>query len=79
MKFGIDNLWHILIDSDPLLLKIDISMAFRNVPVDPRDAIKCGVRQGNQYYIDRNLVLGAINVTLIFQRISDAIVHMMRQ
>ena len=34
---------------DPRLVKADISRAFRNVPVDPRDAIKCGVAFNGQF------------------------------
>ena len=59
-------------------MKVDVSRAFRNVPIDPRDAIKCGTRHRGNFYVDKNLVFGAVNGTLIFERISDAIVSIMR-
>ena len=51
----------------------------RNVSIDPRDAIKCGIMHGNQYFVDTCLVFGAVNGTLIFQSISDAIRHILLQ
>ena len=57
---------------NPRLIKADISWAFRNVPVDPGDAIKCGIAHEGHYYVDKHLVFGAMNGTMIFQRISDA-------
>ena len=60
-------------------MKVDISRAFRNIMIDPRDAIKCGIRHKGQYYIDKALVFGAIMGTKIFQRISDAITYIMQQ
>ena len=57
----------------PKLIKVDISRAFRNVPVDPRDAVKCGIQHEGQFYLDKFLVFGAVNGTMIFERISDAI------
>ena len=33
----------------------------------------------NQFCVDKFLVFGAVNGTMIFQRISDAIRHMLRQ
>ena len=47
-------------------MKADISRAFRNVPGDPRDAIKCGIQHEGQYYMDKTLVFGAVKVTMIF-------------
>ena len=67
----------ILNTNNAKLIKVDISRAFRNIMVDPRDAIKCGIQHENQYYIDKALVFGAINGTKIFERVSDVIVHIM--
>ena len=50
-----------------------------NVSIDPLDAIKCGVQHENKFYIDKRLVFGAVNGTFIFQAISDAVRHMLRE
>ena len=41
---------------NPKLVKADISRAFRNVPLDPRDAVKCGIQHRGQFYIDSHSV-----------------------
>ena len=46
---------------------------FRNLRVDPGDAIKLGIQFGGKYYLDRSLAFGAVNGTAIFQRVTDAI------
>ena len=71
----LDMLDQILQLDDPHLMKVDVSRAFLNVPIDPCDAIKCGFQLDGQYYVDKCLVFGAVNGTFIFQRISDAIQH----
>ena len=58
---------------DARLFKVDISRAFRNVPVDPGDAIHLGIKWGDQYYIDKFLAFGAIHGTAIFERITNFI------
>ena len=72
-------LQQILSLKSPRLMKADIACAFRNVPVDPRDAIKCGIQHEGQFYIDKRLVFGAVNGTMIFQRISDAVRFILAQ
>ena len=62
---------------NPEPVKADISWAFRNVPIDPGDTIKCGICHEGSYYVDKHLVFGAVNGTMIFQCISDAIRHML--
>ena len=64
---------------DPYLIKADIARAFRNVPIDPRDAIKCGIAHKGSYFIDKNLVFGAVMGTMFFQRISSAIKFILEQ
>ena len=39
---------------------------------NPRDAIKCGIAHEGKFFVDKHLVFGAVNVTMVFQRISDA-------
>ena len=58
---------------DARLFKLDISRAFRNVRLDPGDAIHLGIKWENKYYIDKNLAFGAVHGTTIFERISDLI------
>ena len=58
---------------DARLFKLDISRAFRNVRVDPADAIHLGVMWQNKYYIDKNLAFGAVHGTAIFERVSNLI------
>ena len=76
MDHIVDQILH---TNDPLLMKVDISLAFRNVMVDPRDAIKCGIQHNGQFFIDKALVFEAVMGTKIFQRISDAIAFIMIQ
>ena len=58
---------------DARLFKLDISRAFRNVRVDPANAIHLGIKWENSYYIDKNLAFGAVHGTAIFERISNLI------
>ena len=57
----------------PKLVKVDIARAFRNVCVDPWDAVKLGIKYNGRYYLDMSLAFGAANGTAIFQRISDVV------
>ena len=59
--------------ADARLFKLDISRAFRNVRVDPGDAIHLGIKWKDNYYIDKNLAFGAVHGTAIFERISNLI------
>ena len=59
------------------LFKVDISRAFRNVRIDPGDALHLGIKWDNKFYMDRNLAFGAVHGTAIFQRITDFIRFLM--
>ena len=59
------------------LFKVDISRAFRNVRIDPADAIHLGIKWGNKYYIDQSLAFGAVHGTAIFERIIDFVRFLM--
>ena len=61
------------------LFKVDISRAFRNVRIDPADALRLGICWHDRYYLDRNLPFGAVHGTAIFQRITDFIRFLMAQ
>ena len=58
---------------DARVFKVDISRAFRNVPIDPADAIHLGIKWQEKFYIDKNLAFGAVHGTAIFERISNFI------
>ena len=62
---------------DPVIFKIDISRAFRNLRVDPRVALKFGLKWGNDYYLDLGIALRWIHSSGAFQMVADAIVHIM--
>ena len=72
---SLDQLIPILEELGPeaRLWKIDVSRAFRNVRIDPRNAIHLGMMWQNKYYIDKNLAFGAIHGTAIFERITNLI------
>ena len=55
------------------IFKLDISCTFRNVRVDPRDAIHLGIRWQDKYYIDKNLAFRDVHGTAIFESITDLI------
>ena len=54
------------------IFKVDISRAFRHVPIDPGDLDLLGLHWEN-YSIDRSLPFGFKHGSAIFQRISDAV------
>jgi len=55
------------------MAKVDITDAYRMVPIDKSDWRHLGMAVGNLIYIDRCLPMGASSSCQIFQRISDAI------
>ena len=59
------------------IFKVDISRAFRNVRIDPADAIHLGIKWDNKYYIDQSLAFGAVHGTAIFERITDFVRFLM--
>ena len=69
----LDDLVPTLMDlgDDARLLKADISRAFRNVRIDPGDALHLGIFWKGKYYLDKNLAFGAVHGTAIFERITD--------
>ena len=59
--------------TDAHVFKVDISRAFRNVLIDPADAIHLGIKWQEKFYLDKNLAFGAVHGTAIFERISNFI------
>ena len=78
---GLDNLVSALRDlgHSARLFKVDISRAFRNIPIDPADAIHLGIKWNNKFYIDKHLAFGAVHGTAIFERVSNFIRFIMAQ
>ena len=65
--------------SNPVLFKVDVAHAFRNLRVDPADCIKLGIKWHDFYFIDGSVVFGWVHVTVIFLICSDCIVFMMKK
>ena len=65
--------------SDPVLFKMDVAWAFRNLRVDPADCIKLGIKWQGSYYTDGALVFGWVHSTEAFQLCSDSIAFMMKK
>ena len=64
---------------DPYLAKIDVAHAFRNLRVDPADALKFGIFWKGNYYVDVALAFGWVHGCSAFQRASDAVVFLMKK
>ena len=45
-------------NEDPYLMKIDVSRAFRNLRVNPKDCLKFGLKWGDSYFIDGTIAFG---------------------
>ena len=54
------------------IAKIDISRAFKHVPMDPRDICHLGLHW-KAYFIELNLCFGFKHGSQIFQRLSDSV------
>ena len=65
-------------DEDPVLYKIDVARAFRNIRVDPVDTVKLGIYWQGEYFLDLSVAFGWAHGSTMFQRLSDAIVYIMR-
>ena len=62
---------------DPLIFKIDIARAFRNLRVYPIDVLKFGIRWYDALYVDGGVAFGWAHGSASFQMVADAIVHFM--
>ena len=63
---------------DPVMFKVDVARAFRNLPVDPVDALKLGIKWEGRFYLDKSVAFGWIFGTASFQLLSDSIAYLMR-
>ena len=60
-----------------MLAKIDISRAFRNLRVDPADAVKFGIKWKDKYYLDQVVAFGWVHGSGAFQMMSDTVIYIM--
>ena len=58
---------------DVTLSKIDVARAFRNLRVDPADAMKLGITWQDDVYIDAAVAFGWVHGSAAFQCVSDAV------
>ena len=65
-------------ENDPVLFKVDVARAFRNLPVDPADSLKFGLKVNIQYFLDKSVDFGWVHGTASYQLISDAVAYLMR-
>ena len=59
------------------IAKIDISWAFKHVPIDPADTHLLGLNWKGAYYLEKNLVFGFKFGSMIFQRLSQSVRYIM--
>ena len=59
------------------MAKIDVARAFRNLRVDPSDALKFGIKWDNKYFLDKGIVFGWVHGTSVFQMVSNAVTYIM--
>ena len=74
-----DIVKNIVNTSDPVLFKVDVARAFRNLHVDPADCIKLGIKWQGSYFIDGSVTFGCVHGTVAFQICSESIAFMMKK
>ena len=65
------------IEGDPVIYKIDVARAFRNLRVDPVDATKFGIHWNGLYFLDQSVTFGWTHGSEAFQMVPDAVTHIM--
>ena len=65
------------VGEDVLLYKLDISRAFRNLRIDPRDYGVMGLQWDHNYYVDVSVAFGYKHGSAQMQRLRDTIRHVM--
>ena len=63
------------IGSEARLAKIDVARAFRNLRIDPSDALKFGIKWQGQYFLDKGVAFGWVHGSSAFQLVSDAVTY----
>ena len=82
LKFpSIDDIVHEVskYSTEVLISKIDISRAFRNLRVDPADAIKFGIKWKDAFFLDVTAAFGWVHGSSSFQLAADAITYIMER
>ena len=64
---------------DVTIAKIDVARAFRNLRVDPADAVKLGIKWKDDVFVDVSVAFGWVHGSVSFQRVSDAVTYIMSQ
>ena len=64
---------------DVTIAKIDVARAFRNLRVDPADAVKLGMKWLNDVFIDVSVAFSWVHGSASFQRVRDAVTYVMSQ
>ena len=79
LKFpSVDDIVELILQfTDPLIFKIDVARAFRNLRVDPVDALKFGLSWRDALYIDAGVAFGWVHRSAAFQMVADAISYVM--
>ena len=62
---------------DVVLFKVDVARAFRNLRVDPANALKFGIKWADAFYVDLAIAFGWTHGSGAFQILSDAIAFIM--
>ena len=62
---------------DSFIGKIDISRAFKHVPMDPKDTNLLGLHWKGSYFLEKHLCFGFKQGSQLFQRISDSVRNIM--
>ena len=80
LKFPmIDDIVQDILDTDdPVIFKVDVARAFRNLRVDPVDTVKFGISWGGQSYVDLSVAFGWTHGSAAFHMASDAIGFIMK-
>ena len=65
------------VGKDVLLYKLDISRAFQNLRIDPRDYGVMGLQWHHNYYVDVSVAFGYKHGSAQMQRLGDTIRHVM--
>ena len=64
--------------TNPRIGKVDIARAFRQLPIDPADALKLGFQWEGAYFLDKQCAFGFLHGSGLFQLCSDLIAFIVR-
>ena len=80
LKFPlIDDIIQDILETEyPFIFKVEVARAFRNLRINPADAIKFGISWGGQSYVDLSITFGWKHGSAAFQLASDTIVFIMK-